>query len=1350
MRRKKPEISPEEVRAIREGLGLTQVEAGELLGGGPRAFTKYEAGTVKPAAAVINLLRLLEANPATITALGGKSVSHPMVATVTLPFEVTGDHVAALNERTFPCLLRRLLSAEAQAHGLPEAGIHVAGSIHTADGGEDGRIEWTGGPDRTPLLPSRLCQFQLKAGSIGPKAAGREVLTRKGAVKDMVRSALEAGGCYVMLCGHSYVQRQIEDRERPIRETLRGAGLTIDDGQVDFRDADQIAAWANHHPPVAIWVKERTQPGTIGPFRSWNHWAGRAEHDGSPWVEDERLPGLCAWLREQLTEPRSVCRIVGPSGIGKSRLTLEALGPTEEDDAAGCLLGDLVLYAVESEAGSEAINGVVQTLADDGQRAVVVVDRCASETHRILAGMVLRKSSRLSLVTIDDEVPPGTLDKMTYKVQEAPSSVTEAIVEQVLPGLPYEDQRRLERFSRGFPKIAVLVAQAWTESHPIAHAMDDDLVDAFILGRKPQERDLLLESAALLATFGLVRVGHPDGDQLGEIAARGRGLDATDLRAAVQRLIDRGAAQRRGRAVILQPRPIAMKLAERRWREWGGEEWDQVLAGDANPDLKALAARQLAWLNTTDVAQEVVRHVCRSGGPFDGFEGVSRTGHAEALSALAEIDTEVVADQIERCLGDIEDLSEVEGDVRRNLVWALEKIAFHPDSFEAGARLLLRLAVAENETWGNNATGQFKDLFPVLLGDTAADGPARLYVLDEAAGTDDPRQHMIVVEALITGSGMGHFSRRVGAETHGSRPSLEPWRPATDKEAADYVQGCVTRLAGFAMRGDEPGMAARAGLGRNLRSLVGSGFINTVETVIRQIGAVTNYWPEALESLGRFLEHDAGKVVNGVFDRVRALITRLTPESIESRVRCLVTESSRSYPYGDNVDFKARGQRKAEAVRELTAELAGQPATLAGVLPTLSYGRQRMAYDFGVALADLADSPPDWLEPIVLAVVETPEDDRNYDLLSGYVTGIATDYPDVVEVLKRRAARSPELAPALPLICWRLGIGSSDIELVIGALQTNLLPPSQLMQWTLGGELAEVPATAVAPLFDAMLDHDAESFGIAIELMGMYAYGAPERLDDLRPQIRRSVENVTGWRRSWSGHMDADHHFQQLMEWMLGKGRRDCDARATALALARALVNVEDDDGERFLTPVIPMLLSSFPEIAWPLIGQAIVSDRQQAWRLEHVLGEPNSFWQESFGQENVPALLRLPEDTLFAWCHAHPDRAPAFVARVVPVLTTYRLDVPERSLHPVMIRLLDEFGDREDVLQAVARNIHTFGWSGPVTNYFALYETPLSTLREHSKPKVRRWIKRMLRELSAVKENARNEDEEREARWEV
>ena len=66
-----------------------------------------------------------------------------------------------------------------------------------------------------------------------------------------------------------------------------------------------------------------------------------------------------------------------------------------------------------------------------------------------------------------------------------------------------------------------------------------------------QDRELLLGSARLLAAFRLVRVDHPDGDQLAEVAARGRNLSASDLRDGFNHLIDRGVARRHGRCVNL-------------------------------------------------------------------------------------------------------------------------------------------------------------------------------------------------------------------------------------------------------------------------------------------------------------------------------------------------------------------------------------------------------------------------------------------------------------------------------------------------------------------------------------------------------------------------------------------------------------------------------------------------------------------------------------------------------------------------------------------------------------------------------------------------------------------------------
>ncbi len=56
-------LSPEEIRRIRKKLGLNQVQAGELIGGGPRAFQKYEAGDLVPSRAASTALIVLDNDP---------------------------------------------------------------------------------------------------------------------------------------------------------------------------------------------------------------------------------------------------------------------------------------------------------------------------------------------------------------------------------------------------------------------------------------------------------------------------------------------------------------------------------------------------------------------------------------------------------------------------------------------------------------------------------------------------------------------------------------------------------------------------------------------------------------------------------------------------------------------------------------------------------------------------------------------------------------------------------------------------------------------------------------------------------------------------------------------------------------------------------------------------------------------------------------------------------------------------------------------------------------------------------------------------------------------------------------
>lgn len=62
-------LEPEEIKRIRKKLKLTQEQAGEVIGGGTRAFQKYEAGDLLPSRAISSALVLLDRDPPALATL---------------------------------------------------------------------------------------------------------------------------------------------------------------------------------------------------------------------------------------------------------------------------------------------------------------------------------------------------------------------------------------------------------------------------------------------------------------------------------------------------------------------------------------------------------------------------------------------------------------------------------------------------------------------------------------------------------------------------------------------------------------------------------------------------------------------------------------------------------------------------------------------------------------------------------------------------------------------------------------------------------------------------------------------------------------------------------------------------------------------------------------------------------------------------------------------------------------------------------------------------------------------------------------------------------------------------------
>ena len=659
-----------------------------------------------------------------------------------------------------------------------------------------------------------------------------------------------------------------------------------------------------------------------------------------------------------------------------------------------------------------------------------------------------------------------------------------------------------------------------------------------------------------------------------------------------------------------------------------------------------------------------------------------------------------------------------------------------------GHKTLLLLAVDETESYANNATGVFTRLFCVRLGGTAAGGNARLRFLDNLMDTADDRERSVVVDALIHSlTPMGW--RLVGAEIQGSKPTMSSWLPPTKEAYVEYMTGCLSRLARIAVqdRSDWPADRARAGLGRQLRSWIDPDYMAAIERAVHDVSSVGGAWPEAIEGLTQFLRYDGESSNPEIVQRVEALLLILRPVSLEDRIYLLVTAMPWDYPAGENLKPAELGRRQEEALRSLALDLSQAPVVLEKALPQLSRGEQRKAFLFGKVLGGLPENvrPYVWRRRIVRAALDVPAADRNLDLLVGYFVGIARRWPKLAMPLKGRLLKSPSIASVLPRLCGCLGVGERDVQLIVKGLAEGILSPASLRQWTIGGALAGLAASEVAQLFDTLLAQEGDEANlVAVELVGAYSHAAPH-IDDLRRQIRECVSRCAD-RGEWQVGTMASYHLEQLVGWMLAKGPHDADARAIASDMAEIMVAHTGSTSVKLPSSIICTLLSDFPEVVWPRIGNAIVADDQPTWRIAEALGV-------HFRKDLEPPILRLPVETLFAWCRAHPKTAPAFAARVLPILTT---PAGGTSLHPTFRMLIDEFGEREGVLAGVESNMGTYSWVGSMTDYYRRFLGPFDALTDHQKPAIRYWAKGMILGLQAAIDRARDHDAELDAEWEI
>lgn len=472
-------------------------------------------------------------------------------------FDIVGSDIAALSDTDLRTLVARLALAELGKQGLPLSGVTAGGNQDAPDGGLDVRVEVAQPMPAADFVPRALTGFQVKKPNMTASAIDAE-MKPKNVLRDVIGDLADAGGAYIIVSAQgSVADGPLSARRKAMRGAVKGHPKATN-LHVDFYDRERVATWTSQYPGVAAWVRSRLGRELRG-WRPIGDWTDSQVTVGTPYLCDDRaclidegskkrerltIADGIARLRQQLAQPRHAIRLIGLSGLGKTRL-VQALFETGLGDDP--LDPGLAIYTDYSEETTPTAREMARRLVDTDQRAILIVDNCNPATHAELARICAGDAGQVSLITVEYDVRDDEPERTeVFRLDSASPALVEEWLKQNFDHISQVDRGRIASFSDGNFRVARALAETLKRGETLGQLKNRELFERIFHQRNAPDQALLFaaEDLALLYSFD-----GEDTSPEGELAAigRARGVTAAHLYSHVVELRRRGIVQSRGR-----------------------------------------------------------------------------------------------------------------------------------------------------------------------------------------------------------------------------------------------------------------------------------------------------------------------------------------------------------------------------------------------------------------------------------------------------------------------------------------------------------------------------------------------------------------------------------------------------------------------------------------------------------------------------------------------------------------------------------------------------------------------------------------------------------------------------------
>lgn len=526
-------------------------------------------------------------------------------------------------------------------------------------------------------------------------------------------------------------------------------------------------------------------------YKEWGEMRS-IKNDVIPYTPIESRNDVSNGLLAELSVSKSICRLEAFAGLGKTRLAYESFSQRSD-------LQDRIIYVdAAMESVKKSITAQLSNWIYEKEAIILIVDNCEQSLHLHLIDEVSRTNSNFSLLTIDyNKTSISSPTKVFYLKQlesEELKKLLAPIYEDKLP-----DFGKVIEFAQGFPKLAVLLAEArLDQSNSIGELTDDDLASKLLWGRsEPHNKDQVEKVLRFLSLFHAIYLDEDNEEEL-KFVSDNTINDIDTVYEVIKTYTERNIIDKRGRYGQLIPTPLAVRLAYTWWKSTRPDKKEKII-NDMPESMHENFCQQLQKMHWHPEAKEITSSICNrfSSSPF-GKADIT-IWDSRLIRALSYVNPFKVSEIIKSYLEKLnyDEILDLNSTVRREFYWSLERTVFPKESFSNSIHAILFLASAETESYGNNSTNLFKQLFSIYLSGTEAEPKDRQDIFDSLLEKNNKNYNYLLLEALERLLKLRDYSRMGGAEEQGWEKPLIDWEPKNTQEIVDYAQWGLQKLMYF-------------------------------------------------------------------------------------------------------------------------------------------------------------------------------------------------------------------------------------------------------------------------------------------------------------------------------------------------------------------------------------------------------------------------------------------------------------------------------------------------------------------------------------------------------------------------